>query len=125
MLLCLAGSVINSRNLGNAHARNNAGRAYRSGANADLDSVSAGVDQGLGRFGCGYIAGNDLDIKGLLDLFEALDDILGMAMGRVKDKNIDIGFDQSGSLWQRRRAACPGHHGRCWDKQQPFRYPLW
>ena len=64
--VAIAGRVIDGGDLRHADAGNDTGGADGAGADADLDAVRAGLDQGLGGFGGGDVARNELARRGML-----------------------------------------------------------
>ena len=117
MLVRFIGRIHDGGQLRHAHAGDDAGGADGAGADADLHAVRAGVDQRLGRFGGGDIAGHDLDMVGqLLDRFHRDRDLLAVAMGGVDDDQVAFRVDQRLAALQPLVA-----HGRCGGDAQPAR----
>ena len=68
----------------------------RAWANADLDRIGAGVDQGLGRLGGGHVAGQNLNrIRQFLDPPDHVENLLGMAVRRVDNNHVNTGIDKA------------------------------
>ena len=69
--------------------------ADRARPDADLDGVGAGIDQRLGAFGGGDIAGDHLHgVRHALDAGHGIEHAARMAVGGIDDDEIDAGFDQ-------------------------------
>src|SRR4029077_2200718 len=87
--------VHDSGELRHADARDNPCGADRARTDADLDRVRAGIDQRLGAFLRGDIAGDDLDRVGeTLDAVDRLQHPRGVAVRGVNDDQVDTGVDQ-------------------------------
>ncbi len=70
--------------------------ADRARPDADLDGVGAGIDQRLGAFGGGDIAGDDLHRIGEpLDPPHRVEHAARMAVGGIDDHEVDAGLDQA------------------------------
>ena len=111
------GAIHDRGQLRHADAGDDARRADRAGADADLDPVGAGADQRLGPIGGGDVAGDQRDLVGdalqARDLFEHG---LRMAVRGVDDDAIDASVDQHfGAL----EAFVPDRRGGR-DAQPPF-----
>ena len=77
--------------LRNAHARDDARRADRARADADLDGIHPGVDERLGTLAGGDVAADDVDVRERLVGLEAtdhVDDALGLPVGGVDDDDV-------------------------------------
>src|SRR5581483_1183727 len=73
--------LVDRGDLRHAYARDDAGRADRPRPDADLQSVRAGVDQCLGRFGGRDVAGDDLELaRQSADTLDHLDDAARVAV---------------------------------------------
>ena len=82
--------------LGNANAGDNAGGADRARADADLDAVSACIDERAGAFASCHIAGDDADgIRHLLHMRDGIQNLLAVAMSGINDDDIAAGIDQA------------------------------
>ena len=81
--------------LRHADAGDDARRADRAGTDADLDGVGAAIDQRLGAFGGGDVAGDDLHLVRLpLDAGDRVEHVLRMAMRGVDHDKVDARRDQ-------------------------------
>ncbi len=81
--------------LGHADTRDHPGGADGTRPDADLDAVRPGIDQCLGAFAGGDVAGHHLDvIAEFLDALHRLRHALGMAVGGVDHDHVDFGIDQ-------------------------------
>ena len=82
--------------LRHADAGDDAGGADRARTDADLDRVGAGIDQRLGAFGGGDIAGDHLHrIRHALDAGHGVEHAPRMAVRGVDHDEIDSGLDQA------------------------------
>ena len=98
-----------------ADAGDDPGRADRAGADADLDRVDPEIDQRLGGFAGGDVAGDEVDIRELAaDPADHVEHALRVAVRGVDDEDVDVGGDQRlGPLqglacrrrWRRRSAG--------------------
>ena len=89
-----AGTFIYGRNLRNAHAGDNPRCADRSGADADFDGVGAGGDKVGSAFGCGDVAGDDIDLVGGLDPLDSADNVAAVPVGGIDHQDIDACIDE-------------------------------
>ena len=88
-------TVGDGRDLRNADAGDDARRADRAGADADLDAVGAGVDERLRGFGRHDVAGDQLQVGiRALDRAHALEHVARVAVRRVDDDDVDAGLDE-------------------------------
>ena len=78
-----------------ADAGDDARRADRSGADADLDRVDAEIDQRLGAFGGRDVAGDQVDVReAAAQLAHHVEHALRVAVRGVDDEHVDVGGDQ-------------------------------
>ena len=85
--------------LGDADAGDDAGRADRAGAHADLDGVDARVNERLRALGRGDVTADDVDAsKGRigLDAADHVEGELGAAVRSVDDEDVHAGLGQGG-----------------------------
>ena len=83
--------------LRHAGAGDHARGADGAGADADFDGVGAGVDEGLGAFVGGDVAGEEIDVgEALLDFADGVEDARGVAVGGVDGEDVDALADQLG-----------------------------
>ena len=83
------------RELRDAHARDDARRADRTRADADLHGIRTGIDQRPGAGGRRHVAGDDLNgIGEFLDARDRIQNLLGMAMRGIDHHAIDTRVDQ-------------------------------
>ena len=91
--------------------------ADRTGTNANLDGVGAGVDQCLGAIGRRHVAGDHLHVVGkLLHLGDGLQHIFRMAVGRVDHQHVDTGVNQG----LRTFVSLVADGGGCGNAQAPL-----
>src|SRR3990167_2060140 len=89
------GHVVDGHDLGHAHTGHDTGGADGAWADADLDRVSAGLNQGQRSRAGGDVAADHIDLREvLLDPAHALDHALAVAVGGVHHQHIDAGLDQ-------------------------------
>jgi len=71
--------------------------ADRARTDADLDAVSAGIDQRAGSVGGGDVAADHVDVReGALDPADAFEHALRVAVRGVDDDDVNAGFGQRG-----------------------------
>ena len=86
---------LDRRDLRHAHAGDDARRADRAGADADLDAVGAVVDQRLRAGRGGDVAADHLDLReALLDPRDAVEHALRMAVRGVDDDHVGARLDE-------------------------------
>ena len=91
-----------------ADAGDDARRADRAGADADLDRVDAGVDQRFGRRGGGDVAGDQIGVRErAADPRDHVDHALRMAVRGVDDQHVDAGGDERRARVPSRPCATP------------------
>ena len=84
-----------NRELGNAHAGDDARRADRSRADAHLDAVGAGVDEEFGRLGGGDVAHHHVQFGVFgLDAAQQRHDVGRVAVRRVEDDGVHVLADE-------------------------------
>src|SRR5690606_17998237 len=89
------GDHVDGGDLRHAHAGNDPGGADRTGADADLDRVGAGVHQGQRRVAGDDVAAHDLHLREvLLDPGHAVDDALRVPVRRIHHHHVHAGSDQ-------------------------------
>ena len=75
-----------------ADAGDDARRADRAGADADLHRVDARIDQRLGAFGRRDVAGDEIDVREALpDARDHVEHALRVAVRRVDDEHVHAG----------------------------------
>ena len=81
--------------LGHARAGDHAGGADGAGADANLDGVGAGVDEGHGSVVGGDVAGHEIDVgEAFFDLSDRFEHARGVAVGGVDGEHVDPHGDE-------------------------------
>ena len=93
--------VPHRRHLRDAHAGDDARRADRARALADLEPVRARVQQRLSGLGGRDVPRYHLDVVRVLDRAHHVEDALRVAVRRVDDEHIDLGVDERRRAFQR------------------------
>ncbi len=92
-----AGGLGDGGDLRHAGAGDHACGADGAGADADLDGVGAGVDEGLGAVVGGDVAGEESYVgEALLDFADGFEDAGGVAVGGVDGEGVDAHVDEGG-----------------------------
>ena len=80
--------------LRHARAGDHARGADGAGTDADLDGVRARIDEGLGSFAGGDVAGEQIDLgKALLDFADGVEHARGVAVGGIDGEDVDAVAD--------------------------------
>jgi hypothetical protein len=90
-----AGDIVDGGDLRHADAGDDTGGTDRTGADADLDAVSAVIGEGARRIGGGNIAADDVYLREIrLDPLDAIEHALRMAVRSIDDQQVYAGLDQ-------------------------------
>src|SRR4029077_14992824 len=87
-------AVVDGRDLRDAYARNDTGRANAARSDTNLHRVGACVDQRLRRLGGCNVAGNDLDVKLGLDALHDLRHRGRVSVRGIDDEQVDTCVDE-------------------------------
>ena len=89
------GGGIDRSKLRYADAADDARGADGAWADADLDSMGAGLSESDRRLACRDVAGNDVNLREMLDdVLRHVDDALGVAMGGIDHNDVNTGLSE-------------------------------
>ena len=95
-------AVGDGRDHRDADAGDDARRADRPGADADLHRVDAAIDERARGLGRGDVAGDQIDVRmALAHLGDHVEDALRVAVRGVDDEHVDVGLHERGRAVQR------------------------